>query len=167
MPTRVWGCPTTAMWTFKLGPSRAKEMMFTGNMIDGRRATEWGLSIGVLRTRRQADHALQHGRPRIESAGRDQLLQFGFCQGWAGDGRSIGASLYFTRLDPWRSSSQRYRRQPGADDGRSARSTGPLGERRHAARCPDSDSQGNHAAIQAAGLTSDVPLSELSALYVR
>lgn len=43
MPTRVWGCPTTAMWTFKLGPVRAKEMMFTGNMIDGRKAMEWGL----------------------------------------------------------------------------------------------------------------------------
>ena len=44
MPTRVWGCPTTAMWTFKLGPTRAKEMMFTGNMIDGRKAVEWGLA---------------------------------------------------------------------------------------------------------------------------
>ncbi|MCR6733109.1 MAG: crotonase/enoyl-CoA hydratase family protein [Afipia sp.] len=44
MPTRVWGCPTTAMWTFKLGPTRAKQMMFTGNMIDGRKAAEWGLA---------------------------------------------------------------------------------------------------------------------------
>ena len=26
MPTRVWGCPTTAMWTFRLGPTRAKQM---------------------------------------------------------------------------------------------------------------------------------------------
>src|SRR3954454_16122286 len=43
MPTRVWGCPTTAMWTFRLGPARAKELMFTGNMIDGRTAAEWGL----------------------------------------------------------------------------------------------------------------------------
>lgn len=44
MPTRVWGCPTTAMWTFKLGPTRAKEMMFTGNVIDGHTAAEWGLA---------------------------------------------------------------------------------------------------------------------------
>ena len=27
MPTRVWGCPTTAMWTQRLGPMRAKQMM--------------------------------------------------------------------------------------------------------------------------------------------
>ena len=44
MPTRVWGCPTTAMWTFRLGPVRAKQMMFTGDLIDGRKAAEWGLA---------------------------------------------------------------------------------------------------------------------------
>jgi enoyl-CoA hydratase len=36
MPTRVWGCPTTAMWTYRLGPTRAKQLMFTGDTIDGR-----------------------------------------------------------------------------------------------------------------------------------
>jgi enoyl-CoA hydratase len=44
MPTRVWGCPTTAMWTYRLGPLRAKQMMFTGDVIDGRTAADWGLA---------------------------------------------------------------------------------------------------------------------------
>ena len=44
MPTRVWGCPTTAMWTFRLGPTRAKQLMFTGDTIDGRTAAAWGLA---------------------------------------------------------------------------------------------------------------------------
>ncbi len=44
MPTRVWGCPTTAMWTYRLGPTRAKQMMFTGDVITGARAAEWGLA---------------------------------------------------------------------------------------------------------------------------
>ncbi|MDE2375949.1 crotonase/enoyl-CoA hydratase family protein [Bradyrhizobium sp.] len=44
MPTRVWGCPTTAMWTFRLGPTRAKQLMFTGDVIDGRTAADWGLA---------------------------------------------------------------------------------------------------------------------------
>ena len=44
MPTRVWGCPTTAMWTYRLGPLRAKQLMFTGDTIDGRTAAEWGLA---------------------------------------------------------------------------------------------------------------------------
>jgi len=48
MPTRVWGCPTPAMWTFKLGPARAKQLMFTGDMIDGRTAAEWGLANAAV-----------------------------------------------------------------------------------------------------------------------
>jgi enoyl-CoA hydratase len=44
MPTRVWGCPTTAMWTYRLGAMRAKLMMFTGNVIDGKQAADWGLA---------------------------------------------------------------------------------------------------------------------------
>lgn len=44
MPTRVWGCPTTAMWTYRLGPTRAKQLMFTGDVIDGRTAADWGLA---------------------------------------------------------------------------------------------------------------------------
>ena len=44
MPTRVWGCPTTAMWTFRVGPMRAKQMMFTGNTITGAIAADWGLA---------------------------------------------------------------------------------------------------------------------------
>jgi enoyl-CoA hydratase len=44
MPTRVWGCPTTAMWTYRLGPMRAKQMMFTGDTINGKQAADWGLA---------------------------------------------------------------------------------------------------------------------------
>jgi enoyl-CoA hydratase len=44
MPTRVWGCPTTAMWTYRLGPTRAKQLMFTGDTIDGKKALDWGLA---------------------------------------------------------------------------------------------------------------------------
>ncbi len=43
MPTRVWGCPTTAHWTYRLGPERAKRLLLTGDLIDGRTACEWGL----------------------------------------------------------------------------------------------------------------------------
>ena len=43
MPTRVWGCPTTAHWTYRLGPERAKRMLLTGQLIDGKTAAEWGL----------------------------------------------------------------------------------------------------------------------------
>ena len=48
MPTRVWGCPTTAMWTYRLGPMRAKQLMFTGDTLDGRTAAEWGLATQAV-----------------------------------------------------------------------------------------------------------------------
>jgi enoyl-CoA hydratase len=44
MPTRVWGCPTTAMWTYRVGAMRAKQLMFTGDVLDGKTAAEWGLA---------------------------------------------------------------------------------------------------------------------------
>lgn len=48
MPTRVWGCPTTAMWTYRLGPTRAKQLMFTGDIITGVKAAEWGLANAAV-----------------------------------------------------------------------------------------------------------------------
>ena len=45
MPTRVWGCPTTAMWVHRLGPEKAKRMMFTGDKITGVEAAEMGLVL--------------------------------------------------------------------------------------------------------------------------
>jgi enoyl-CoA hydratase len=45
MPARVWGCPTTAMWVYRVGAQRAKQMLFTGDLIDGRTAVEWGLAL--------------------------------------------------------------------------------------------------------------------------
>ncbi len=48
MPARVWGCPTTAMWVYRLGAERAKRMLLTGDTIDGARAAEWGLILEAV-----------------------------------------------------------------------------------------------------------------------
>ncbi|HYO57776.1 crotonase/enoyl-CoA hydratase family protein [Archangium sp.] len=42
-PARVWGCPTTAMWVYRVGAERAKRMLLTGDLIDGREARAMGL----------------------------------------------------------------------------------------------------------------------------
>src|SRR5688572_21739216 len=47
-PARVWGCPTTAMWVYRLGPERAKRMLFTGDTIDGREAERLGLVLEAV-----------------------------------------------------------------------------------------------------------------------
>ena len=45
MPTRVWGTPTTAMWVQRLGPEKAKRMLFTCDKINGVEAENMGLIL--------------------------------------------------------------------------------------------------------------------------
>lgn len=42
-PARVWGCPTTAMWVYRLGPEGAKRMLLTGDLVTGEEAQRMGL----------------------------------------------------------------------------------------------------------------------------
>lgn len=43
-PARVWGVPTTALWTWRLGPEKAKRLLFTGDSLTGAEAVAWGLA---------------------------------------------------------------------------------------------------------------------------
>lgn len=72
MPTRVWGCPTTAMWTFRLGPTRAKQMMFTGDTIDGKTAAGWGLANASVPAE-ELDRATMELASRIAGVPRAHL----------------------------------------------------------------------------------------------
>ena len=72
MPTRVWGCPTTAMWTYRVGPMRAKQMMFTGDLIDGKTAVDWGLATLSVPVDELEDATLKLAN-RIAGVPRSQL----------------------------------------------------------------------------------------------
>ena len=43
-PARVWGSPTTALWTARIGAMRAKRLLLTGDSLTGDQAVEWGLA---------------------------------------------------------------------------------------------------------------------------
>ncbi len=73
MPTRVWGCPTTAMWTYRLGPMRAKRLMFTGDTIDGTTALDWGLATDAVPAA-QLDAATDALAERICGVPRGHLM---------------------------------------------------------------------------------------------
>jgi enoyl-CoA hydratase len=43
-PARVWGVPTTAVWAYRIGPEKAKRLLFTGDSLSGTEAADWGLA---------------------------------------------------------------------------------------------------------------------------
>lgn len=42
-PARLWGCPTTMMWVYRLGAEKAKRMLLTGDLVTGQEAEKMGL----------------------------------------------------------------------------------------------------------------------------
>ncbi|GAB7358637.1 hypothetical protein MBLNU230_g3867t1 [Neophaeotheca triangularis] len=71
-PTRVWGCPTTAMWTYRLGPEKAKRMLFTGDLVDGKTAADMGLVLKAVPLR-ELEEAVRLLTDRISSVPVNQL----------------------------------------------------------------------------------------------
>src|SRR3970282_813639 len=47
-PARVWGCPTTAMWVYRVGAERAKRLLLTGDLVDGREAARLRLVLEAV-----------------------------------------------------------------------------------------------------------------------
>ena len=72
MPSRVWGCPTTAMWVYRLGAERAKRMLLTGDTIDGRTAAAWGLVVESVPPE-ELDEKVETLTDRIASVPINQL----------------------------------------------------------------------------------------------
>ena len=73
MPVRVWGCPSPAMWVYRIGAMRAKRMMLTGDLIDGKTAYEWGLATDVAPLAK-LDAAVKKLADRIAGVPKNQLM---------------------------------------------------------------------------------------------
>lgn len=72
-PARVWGCPTTAMWVYRVGAERAKRMLFTGDLITGSEAREMGLVIDAV-PEPDLDGRVEELANRIKGVPRNQLM---------------------------------------------------------------------------------------------
>ena len=72
-PARVWGCPTTAMWSYRLGPEKAKRMLLTGDLITGVEAERMGLVLEAVPGDRLNERALELAQ-RISSVPQNQLI---------------------------------------------------------------------------------------------
>ncbi len=72
-PARVWGCPTTAMWVYRLGPEKAKRMLFTGDLVSGQEALRLGLCLDSVPLSK-LDARVDEIVARIEGVPRNQLM---------------------------------------------------------------------------------------------
>ncbi len=73
MPVRVWGCPTTAMWVYRLGPEQAKRMLFTGDKITGREAADMGLVLKAV-PENELDDEVETMAERMATVPVNQLM---------------------------------------------------------------------------------------------
>lgn len=71
-PSRVWGCPTTAMWAYRIGPEKAKRMLFTGDLISGSEAATMGLVLKAVPPT-QLEETVELLTERIKSVPVNQL----------------------------------------------------------------------------------------------
>jgi len=72
-PARVWGCPTTAMWVYRVGAEKAKRILLTGDLITGREAAQIGL-ITASYPLEKLDDEVNKLLSRISSISINQLI---------------------------------------------------------------------------------------------
>lgn len=97
MPARVWGCPTTAMWVYRLGPQRAKRMLFTGDLIDGRTAADWGLALQSVPAT-ALDAAVATLAQRIAGVPKNQLMMMKLTVNQAVDAMGLEQTQMFATV---------------------------------------------------------------------
>jgi len=73
MPARVWGCPTTAMWVYRLGAEKAKRMLLTGDTVDGKTAEKMGLVYQAVPAK-MLDKAVDALARRMAGVPKNQLM---------------------------------------------------------------------------------------------
>ena len=72
-PARVWGCPTTAMWIYRVGAERAKRMLLTGDLVTGVEAARMGLVTEAVPAA-ELDAAVERWALRMAGMPRNQLM---------------------------------------------------------------------------------------------
>ncbi|KAL6069948.1 Enoyl-CoA hydratase [Balamuthia mandrillaris] len=72
-PARVWGCPTTFMWVYRVGAEKAKRMLLTGDLINGKEAEKMGL-VSAAVPASELDATVEKLAQRISSVPKNQLI---------------------------------------------------------------------------------------------
>jgi enoyl-CoA hydratase len=73
-PARIWGTPTTAMWVYRLGPERAKRMLLTGDLINGKEAEQIGLVTRSYKNQEELNQGADELIQRLTKIPTNQLV---------------------------------------------------------------------------------------------
>lgn len=90
-PARVWGCPTTAMWAYRVGAQQAKRMLFTGDLIDGTEAERIGLALLAV-PEAELDETVDRLAMRIAGVPTNQLAMHKMVINQVLEAMGLGAS---------------------------------------------------------------------------
>ena len=97
MPARVWGCPTTAMWVYRLGAEKAKRMLLTGDTVDGTTAEKMGLVYQAV-PRKDLDRTVDALAKRMAGVPRNQLMMQKLMINQAYDNMGLGGTQMIATL---------------------------------------------------------------------
>jgi enoyl-CoA hydratase len=96
-PARVWGCPTTAMWVYRLGAEKAKRMLLTGDLVDGREAKAMGLVLDAVPERELEGRVVALAQ-RMAGVPRNQLMMQKLLVNQAYENMGLAATQAFATL---------------------------------------------------------------------
>jgi enoyl-CoA hydratase len=96
-PARVWGCPTTAMWVYRLGAEKAKRMLLTGDLIDGREAKALGLVLDAVPESQLEERVLALAQ-RMAGVPKNQLMMQKLVVNQAYENMGLAATQTFATL---------------------------------------------------------------------
>ncbi|MGQ0544782.1 MAG: crotonase/enoyl-CoA hydratase family protein [Betaproteobacteria bacterium] len=96
-PARVRGCPTTAMWVYRLGAEQAKRMLLTGDLIDGREAKAIGLVLDAVPAAELEERVVALAR-RMAGVPKNQLMMQKLLVNQAYENMGLAATQMFATL---------------------------------------------------------------------
>lgn len=96
-PARVWGCPTTAMWVYRLGVEKAKRMLFTGDLVGGKEAADMGLVLEAVPLS-ELDERVSALAERMSGVPKNQLMMQKMMINQAYDNMGLSNTQMFATL---------------------------------------------------------------------
>jgi enoyl-CoA hydratase len=131
-PARVWGCPVSGMWVYRLGVEKAKRMLLTGDVISGKEAKEMGLVLDAVPENQLEEKVLSLAK-RMSGVPKNQLMMQKLMINTAYENMGLGstqvlATLFdgFTRHSPEGIAFREHATEKGFHDAVRLRDSGEL-----------------------------------------